>query len=112
MKSKNEKAKLIQNIYDLTPLQEGMLFHHLYNNESTGYIIQECYDVNSEMNLEFLDKALMLLSMKHDALRTAIMYEKMKAPKQVVFKERKIELSVEDLSGKMRMNRINLQSRF
>ncbi|MCI6888881.1 MAG: condensation domain-containing protein, partial [Ruminococcus sp.] len=100
MKSKNEKAKLIQNIYDLTPLQEGMLFHHLYNNESTGYIIQECYDVNSEMNLEFLDKALMLLSMKHDALRTAIMYEKMKAPKQVVFKERKIELSVEDLSGK------------
>ena len=30
----------IENIYSLTPLQEGMLFHYLNDQSSTAYVLQ------------------------------------------------------------------------
>ena len=99
MKSKNEKAKRIQNIYSLTPLQEGMLFHHLSSPESSEYVLQDYYNVNAELDTGLIESALELLAMKHDVLRTAILYEKLKEPKQVVHRERKIEFIAIDLSS-------------
>ena len=104
MSTKNENAKLIQDIYTLTPLQEGLLYHHMLQPTSTHYITQRTYTIMSEMVEENLIKALELLSLKHDALRTAIRYKKIKDPRQVVFKERKPEFERIDLSKETLVN--------
>ena len=99
MDERNEKAKLIQNIYSLTSLQEGMLFHYLSAPDSYGYILQDCYYVNSSFREDLIGDALELLSMRHDAFRTSIVYEKVKEPVQVVYKNRPIEFSIENHSS-------------
>jgi len=100
MNTKNEKAKLIQSIYALTPLQEGLLYYYLLDPTSTSYIMQSSYNMPIEMCEEKLKEALELLTLKYDALRTTIVYEKLKAPKQVVLKERSPEFESIDLREK------------
>lgn len=98
MDERNEKAKLIQSIYPLTSLQEGMLFHYLSSPDSHGYILQDCYNVGCPLEENLISDSLELLSMRHDALRTSIIYDKVKEPVQVVYKNRPIEFSIEDYS--------------
>ncbi|MCQ2515162.1 MAG: condensation domain-containing protein, partial [Ruminococcus sp.] len=95
---KRSKSQLIQNIYSLTPLQEGMLYHCLVSPDTTGYILQNYYQFNFELDIKLLKEAISLLSMRYDVLRTMIMYEKVKSPKQVVLKKRDIEFNLIDLS--------------
>ncbi|HAH18558.1 MAG TPA: non-ribosomal peptide synthetase, partial [Eubacterium sp.] len=81
----------IENVYPLTPLQEGMLFHHLANPNSAEYIMQHAYNVDMELNTENIKRALALLSVRYSALRTAFAYKKTKEIYQVVLAEREIE---------------------
>ncbi|MEE1281387.1 MAG: amino acid adenylation domain-containing protein, partial [Acutalibacteraceae bacterium] len=92
------KADLIQDIYSLTPLQEGILFHCIMGSNG-DYVVQDSYALNFELDEKLFKMALELLSKRYDALRTAIIYEKMKVPKQVVFKKREIPFSVFDFSS-------------
>ncbi|MBQ1507227.1 MAG: hypothetical protein IIZ36_02240, partial [Ruminococcus sp.] len=95
---KTNKSTLIQDIYELTPLQEGMLYHHLADPDSTAYILQNMYTVDFELHEDLLKKALELLSARYDVLRTVVLYQKIKAPKQIVLKKKEIELNMIDCS--------------
>ena len=90
----------IENIYPLTPLQYGMLFHNLYEADSSAYVIQLELKINKNMNPEIIKKALKLLSDKYSVLRTFFVYEKVKDACQVVLKERVLEFEYIDLSNK------------
>lgn len=90
MNAKNEKAKMIQSIYSLTPLQEGMLYHYM-EKKSTDYVIQTVFSLEEDVIADKLNEALALLYEKYEILRTFFIYENMKEPKQVVMKTRKAE---------------------
>ena len=79
--------KAIQNIYSLTPLQEGMLFH-AQQERSSSYILQSTLLLKFNIEIEKLKTACKLLSDRYDSLRTAIVYEGLPKPRQVVLKER------------------------
>ena len=81
----------IENIYSLTPLQEGMLFHNLYNKNSTDYVIQSVFSVDYELVSQYIEMALELLSKRFSVLRTLFFYQKIDRPQQIVLKERLIE---------------------
>ncbi|HAV91266.1 MAG TPA: non-ribosomal peptide synthetase, partial [Eubacterium sp.] len=87
----------IENVYPLTPLQEGMLFHHLANPDSTEYILQYGHKVEFDIDNEYVEKALALISTKYSALRTAFAYKKTKEIYQVVLAEREIEFNYVDI---------------
>ncbi|MEE1281150.1 MAG: amino acid adenylation domain-containing protein, partial [Acutalibacteraceae bacterium] len=93
----NNEAQMIQDIYALTPLQEGMLYHSIIDN-SGNYIIQNYIDLSVELDEKMFNQALELLSARYDVLRTAIIYEKVKIPRQVVFKKSPIEFKTADFS--------------
>ena len=80
--------KAIDNIYSLTPLQEGMLFHALREKDSTNYVLQSTLLLRFEPDAKCLQGAVRALSGRYDALRTAIVYEGMAKARQVVLKER------------------------
>ncbi len=90
----------IVNIYPLTPLQYGMLFHNLYETDSSAYVIQLELKIDKNMYPEIIKKALKLLSDKYSVLRTFFVYEKVKDGCQVVLKERELEFGYTDLSNK------------
>lgn len=93
-------ATNIQDIYPLAPLQEGLLFHHLVDERrGDTYVMPILFSLASRDKLEDLVRALQALVDRHDVLRTAILWEGLPSPVQVVL--RRVQLSVKyvDLEG-------------
>ena len=89
----------IENIYPLTPLQEGMLFHNLLEKNNTEYVLQMQYVFKYVLDSDLLSEALDLLSQRFTSLRTLFIYEKVKTPSQVIMRERKPEFIEYDWSN-------------
>jgi amino acid adenylation domain-containing protein/non-ribosomal peptide synthase protein (TIGR01720 family) len=87
----------IQDIYPLTPMQEGMLFHTLYEKNSSPYFVQTSYRLHGELNISYVKRSLNDLLKRYDILRTVFIYEGRERPLQVVLKEREIDFYFEDI---------------
>jgi amino acid adenylation domain-containing protein len=89
-------AANIQDIYPLAPLQEGILFHHLLNEQGGDtYVLATLLSVSSRDRLEELIAALQGVIDRHDILRTAVLWEQLPQPLQVV--HRQATLHVEEI---------------
>ncbi len=86
----------IEDMYPLSPLQEGIYFHYLMSNESEGdpYILPTLLSfANKEKRASFIE-ALQFVVNRHDVLRTAFLSEGLPNTVQVVLRE--AELPVEE----------------
>jgi len=91
--------KQIESIYSLSPMQEGMLYHKMYNDNSTEYFVRSVMKLRGKLDISKVRKSLDLLSVKYEILRTTfVIPKKGDRPWQVVLKDREIELNVIDLS--------------
>lgn len=88
----------IKNIYSLTPMQEGMLFHSVMEKESTAYIVQMSFTIEGVLDTSKIEEAINLLIKKYDVFRTIFSYKKSEKPRQIVLKERKLNITFEDIS--------------
>ncbi|MEM7351937.1 MAG: amino acid adenylation domain-containing protein [Acidobacteriota bacterium] len=78
---------LVADIYPLSPMQEGMLFHTLLAPESGVYLLQTRYLLNGTVEVESFRQAWQRAVDRHPVLRTAFMWENLEKPVQVVYKE-------------------------
>lgn len=86
----------IQDIYPLLPLQEGILFHCLLNEQAGDtYVIPMLLSVASRSKLDLFLHALDKVIERHDVLRTAVMWERLTQPVQVVY--RRVTLHLEQV---------------
>src|SRR5579864_4633959 len=85
----------IQDIYPVTPWQEGILFHYLMGGEGDPYLLAIQYSFDSRAKLEAYLSAMQRVVDRHDILRTAVMWEGLSEPVQVVL--RQVELPVEEV---------------
>jgi amino acid adenylation domain-containing protein len=88
----------IQDIYSLTPLQEGLFFHSLADKHSSAYFIQTAYRLNGSVQPGFVQQSLQILFQRYDILRTSFVFEGLKRLFQVVLKERQPDFYFEDIS--------------
>ncbi|MBA0088255.1 MAG: hypothetical protein HRJ53_24995, partial [Acidobacteria bacterium Pan2503] len=87
----------IQDIYPLTPLQEGILFHHLLDEQKGDtYARPMLLSVASREKVQELIVALQRAIDRHDILRTALQWEQLPRPVQVVY--RQVRLPVEEIA--------------
>ncbi|KAF9995732.1 hypothetical protein BGZ65_008620, partial [Modicella reniformis] len=84
----------VQDIYSLSPLQEGILFHHLLESQGDPYLIITFTAFKSRELLDRYLEAIQQVVNRHDILRTAFMWDNLSTPAQVVW--RQASLSVEE----------------
>ncbi|KOG02517.1 Amino acid adenylation [Pseudomonas syringae pv. aceris] len=80
-------AANVQEIYPLAPLQEGILYHHLTAEQGDPYLLQLRMNVDSQERLEAVAAALRKVIARHDSLRTAIVWDGLETPQQVVWRQ-------------------------
>ncbi|MCX4743981.1 amino acid adenylation domain-containing protein [Kitasatospora sp. NBC_01287] len=89
-------AANIQDVYPLMPLQEGLLFHHRLNDGADAYILASLTVLDSRARLDAFLGALQSVIDRHDSLRTAVLWQGLPQPVQVV--HRGAPLPVEEIA--------------
>ncbi|WP_367084772.1 amino acid adenylation domain-containing protein [Pseudomonas sp. HOU2] len=80
-------AANVQDVYPLAPLQEGILYHHITAEQGDPYLLQSQLAFDSLERVEAFAVALREVMARHDILRTAVLWEGLTTPVQVVWRE-------------------------
>ncbi|MFI7185664.1 amino acid adenylation domain-containing protein [Streptomyces anthocyanicus] len=90
----------LEDILPLSPLQEGMLFHNLFDEEELdAYNVQVFIDLEGGTDPERLRRAGQALLERHANLRAAFRHEGLKRPVQLIPRRVVLPWGEEDLSG-------------
>ncbi|WP_323176307.1 non-ribosomal peptide synthetase [Pseudomonas alvandae] len=88
-------AANIQDIYALSPMQDGILFHHMLAKEGDPYLLVTQMAFANRETLERYLSAVQQVVDRHDILRTAFVWDGLSRAAQVVW--RQAPLSVTDV---------------
>ena len=62
----------VEDIYPLSPMQDGMLFHSLLDGDSGEYVEQSITDLPGDLNVKLFRQAWDRLVERHPVLRTVL----------------------------------------
>ncbi len=89
----------IEDLYPLTPMQEGMLFHTLADPEAGHYVEQFVCRLRGELDPSALQESWNRLLTRHPALRTTIHWTDSDRPYQVVHRHVEHPIEYRDWRG-------------
>ncbi|MCG6495239.1 non-ribosomal peptide synthase/polyketide synthase [Kitasatospora sp. A2-31] len=94
----------VEDILPLSPLQQGLLFHAVYDGDSDGdpadiYTVQLVFEIEGSLKARAMRSAAEALLRRHANLRSAFVYSKFEDPVQVIPREVELPWSETDLSG-------------
>ncbi len=78
--------RAIADVYPLTPLQTGMLYHSLLRPEDSAYVEQVSWQIDSALDVDAFRAAWALVAERHAVFRTAFASAGLPRPLQVVFR--------------------------
>lgn len=94
----NSDTKTIEDVFELSSLQQGILFQTLYS-EADMYVEQFSFTINAPVDIDAYRRAWQSSLDRHAALRTSFYWEDVEQPVQVVQRALQIPLHREDWSG-------------
>jgi tyrocidine synthetase-3 len=92
--------KNIENIFDLTALQEGMLFHYLNSAKSNIYCAQLSLEIDGLIIKDYFQEAWNKVIENNEMLRIVFRWEKLSKPIQIILKEINVDIRYCDFTGK------------
>ncbi|MEP7122426.1 MAG: non-ribosomal peptide synthase/polyketide synthase [Byssovorax sp.] len=91
--------KNVEDIYPLSPMQQGMLFHTLYAAEGGVYVVQRAFTLRGNVDVDAFVRAFQDVTDRHPILRTAFVWERRAEPLQVVREKVRLPVESHDLRG-------------
>jgi len=76
----------IEDVYELSPLQEGIYYHWQKESASTAYVNQMSFRLSGQIDVSLIKKSYEYLMRRHDVLRTSFHHEYENRHLQVVRK--------------------------
>ncbi|WP_414574215.1 condensation domain-containing protein, partial [Nostoc sp. CCY 9925] len=86
----------VEDIYPLSPIQEGILYHNLYAPELMVYSLQLHYILQEEIDITAFKRAWQEVINQYSAMRTAFIWQRLAQPLQVVHKQAQFSIHQED----------------
>ena len=80
-------SESVQDIYELSPLQQGMLLHSVYDGAADMYLGQHIYMIEGPLDPDALIRAWQSVFAAHPALRTSFHWAGLDKPLQVVHRD-------------------------
>ncbi|WP_223153698.1 non-ribosomal peptide synthetase [Bradyrhizobium japonicum] len=102
----------IQDIYGLSPLQDGILFHHLLAAKGDPYLLMSQMAFAERGLLARYLAAIQRVVDRHDILRTSFVWEGLSRPVQVVWRKARLEVIEVQLDGADGAGAEQLRNRF
>ncbi|MFN0226054.1 non-ribosomal peptide synthase/polyketide synthase, partial [Paenibacillus sp. KR2-11] len=99
LESRTREIGEIENIYSLTPMQQGMWFHSALDREAGAYYEQTRLTLAGQLDPVLFEKSWNTLAARHAVLRTGFHTSFGGEPLQVVFRQRPVEYGCTDVSG-------------
>lgn len=91
------KKKNIDEIFELSLVQKGMLFHYL-EEEQNIYNVQLSFNIKGQLDVGVLQAALKEVQRKNEVLRSVFRWEGIKHPVQIILKECALDFRTYDIS--------------
>ncbi|WP_236248473.1 non-ribosomal peptide synthetase [Pseudomonas mosselii] len=89
----------IEDVYPLTPMQEGLLLHTLLEPGTGIYYMQDRYRINSALDPERFAQAWQAVVARHEALRASFSWNAGEAMLQIIHKPGKTPVDYQDWRG-------------
>ncbi|MHC8562320.1 condensation domain-containing protein [Streptomyces albidoflavus] len=105
-------GRTVEDIYPLTPLQSGMLFHALADPGSGAYLEQLTFTLEGVTDVERLATAWRRVLERADALRVSLVWEGVPEPVQVVRRQLEAPVHLADWSAAAEAERALLLADF
>ena len=97
---KGLEKKDIEDIFALTPMQQGILFHYLKDPRGELYFEQLSLEISGEIDTEIFKKAWNLTIETNEMLRTVFRWEKVENPIQIILKNHQFMIFQERKAAK------------
>ena len=95
-KTEKSKAANLEDLYQLSPMQQGMLFHCIYTPDSSVYFEQSLFNIKGELNVAGFEEAWKQVVQRHSILRTAFLWEDLEKPVQAVYRQVAVSVTKHD----------------
>jgi amino acid adenylation domain-containing protein len=92
-------SRAVQDAYELSPVQQGMLFQTRLDPGSGVYVVQLWTRLSGTLDVDAFRAAWAWAAARHPALRTGFVTENVRTPVQVVHAQASIPLDVLDWTG-------------
>ncbi|WP_289355734.1 non-ribosomal peptide synthetase [Paenibacillus sp. S-12] len=89
----------IEDIYLISPMQEGMLFHAIYSPDSQLYFEQSSFALQGKLNIDAFEQAWQTVLDRHSILRSGFMWNGVDKPHQFVLRSLQVPFEHQDWRG-------------
>jgi non-ribosomal peptide synthetase component F len=89
----------VEDIYELSPLQQGLLLHSMHDGAADMYLSQHTYSIDGPLDTEALVRAWEAVAAAQPVLRTSFHWQGMDKPLQVVHRGVSLPVHRDDWSG-------------
>src|SRR5215207_2218406 len=88
--------KNVEDVYPLSPMQQGMLFHTLYAPGSGAYVVHISCTMRGALHIPAFKRAWQTVLQRHQILRSAFLWERLDSPLQVVRQHVELDWNEQD----------------